>query len=355
MMADGVTSNYQSYADNREGAEALLQMEAEAGWLMWHKTRQGLERACGKPVSLRKIGVIVKQKGDQRKLRLIHDLRRSGVNAKVATHERVVLPRANDARDDVLGLIETCGAQHWEMFVLDLKDAFKQIKLHPAEHKHLAGQAASKYFPYLCIVFGIKSGPLVWGRTAALLMRLTSAVMKDEPPCLECFVDDPLFTIGGNEIERVRLFSMVVILWLALGFRISWKKGSRGRKIEWIGIVIQEWLSATRVLGVTFTMSAERIEKLATTCKELAAEPGTVSRNKLRQLAGLATWIAGVLPQLTAYTAMLWAAIACAKKGRVETAHVRRPLRWLMQLCQSGFMPVQRHCRKRAESLQRYP
>ena len=62
------------------------------------------------------------------------------------------------------------------LFVLDFKDAFKQIKVHPAEHKYLAGQAAGKYFHYLCIVFGIKSGPLVWGRTAALLMRLTSAV-----------------------------------------------------------------------------------------------------------------------------------------------------------------------------------
>ena len=167
--------------------------------------------------------------------------------------------------------------------------------------------------------------------------------VKDEPLCLERSVDDPLFTIGGNERERVRLCSMVVILWFAMGFRISWKKGSRGRKIEWIGIVIQEWLSATRVLGVSFTRSSERIEKLASTCRELAAETGTVSRNKPRQLAGLATWIAGVLPQITPYTAMLWAAIACARNGRVETAHIRRPLRWLLQFCQGGFVQVQRH------------
>ena len=141
-------------------------MEAEAGWLMWHKTRQGLERARCKPVTLSKIGVIVKQKGDQRKLRLIHDLRRSGVNAKVATQERVVLPRANDAKDDVLGLIETCGAQRWEMFVLDFKDAFKQIKVHPAGHKHLAGQVAGKYFHYICIV--LASNRVPWSGAALL-------------------------------------------------------------------------------------------------------------------------------------------------------------------------------------------
>ena len=68
----------------------------------------------------------------------------------------------------MLGLIETCRAQHWEMFLLDLKDAFKQIKLNPAEHKHLAGQVASKYFQYLCIVFGIRLAP---PRSGAALQR----------------------------------------------------------------------------------------------------------------------------------------------------------------------------------------
>ena len=41
--------------------------------------------------------------------------------------------------------------------------------------------------------------------------------------------DDPFFAIGGDEHERTQLFCMVVLLWLALGFKISWKKGSRGR------------------------------------------------------------------------------------------------------------------------------
>ena len=77
------------------------------------------------------------------------------------TNGRVVLPRASDAKDDILGMVDQCGAQSWEMFVLDFKDAFKQIHVHASEQKHLAGQAMGKYFHYLNIVFGIKSGPLV--------------------------------------------------------------------------------------------------------------------------------------------------------------------------------------------------
>ena len=116
-----------------------------------------------------------------------------------------------------------------------------------------------------------------------------------------------------------------------------------------MGITIQEWCSATRVPGVTFTMSQEMIEKLANACRELACATSTVPRKQVRQLAGLATWIAGVLPQLTAYSAMLWAAVACAKHGRVDAAHVRRPLAWLLQFCRDGFRRVERHCRREAD------
>ena len=77
--------------------------------------------------------------------------------------------------------IRRCGPRLWELYVLDFKDAFKQIRVQAAERKHLAGKALDGYFFYLCVLFGIKSGPLVWGRTAALLMRLTAAAVHNEP------------------------------------------------------------------------------------------------------------------------------------------------------------------------------
>ena len=94
-------------------------------------------------------------------------------------------------------------------FVLGYKDAFKQIQVHAAEHKYLAGSAMGGFFHYLCIVFGIKSGPLVWGRVAALLMRLTAAATLGETLSLECFVDDPLFATGGDEHEQMSCFVLL--------------------------------------------------------------------------------------------------------------------------------------------------
>ena len=141
---------------------------------------------------------------------------------------------------------------------------------------------------------------------------------------------------------------MVVILWLALGLKLSWRKGCRGRHVEWIGVAIQSWCSCSKVQGVTFTMSPEKSARLAAMCEATVTSP-TVPRVKLRQLAGLATWIAGVLPQFSAYTAMLWAALACAKGNQVDRRHVKRPIEWLLRFCRDGFTNVQRHCRRHAE------
>ena len=61
-------------------------------------------------VTYSKIGVISKEKAGKQKLRLIHDLRRSGVNEKVQFKERAILPRIEDAIRDVLKIIRQVGA-----------------------------------------------------------------------------------------------------------------------------------------------------------------------------------------------------------------------------------------------------
>ena len=58
-------------------------------------------------MALSSIGVIVKRKpGGGYKYRLVHDLRRSGVNSKITVLERLVLPRLKDAIEDAVSLFE---------------------------------------------------------------------------------------------------------------------------------------------------------------------------------------------------------------------------------------------------------
>ena len=173
-----------------------------------------------------KIGVVAKPQGERLKLRLIHDLKRSGVINRVTVRERVVLPRLHDAVEGILDLIHQHGGCEWELFGSDFSDAFKQIKVAQCEQKYLTGKALQGYFKYLTVLFGIKSGPLIWGRNAALLMRITAAMMHDKGVRAQCFVDDPPIALAGPEADRFKHLVFIVLLWLALGYKINWKKGS---------------------------------------------------------------------------------------------------------------------------------
>ena len=56
---------------------------------------------------------MAKQKPDgSTKIRLIHDLRRSGINARITLHERIVLPRLTDVARDALDLMRQEHARH---------------------------------------------------------------------------------------------------------------------------------------------------------------------------------------------------------------------------------------------------
>ena len=68
--------NCSSYSDYKAEADALLVKERAAKWLDWAPDLDTLERRHG-PVVRSKIGVIAKLKGERRKIRLVHDLRRS--------------------------------------------------------------------------------------------------------------------------------------------------------------------------------------------------------------------------------------------------------------------------------------
>ena len=104
------------------------------------------------------------------KVRLIHDLRRSGVNAKVLLSERLVLPRVGDIMIDILELLGTDGTIDIDLNTADFKDAFKQILANPEERKFMCGKGLKGWFCCRTLLFGLGSPPPSYG--AARLQRL---------------------------------------------------------------------------------------------------------------------------------------------------------------------------------------
>ena len=151
--------------------DELLKNEISKGYVQWAANRGDIEKDVG-PLHLAKIAVVVKDE----KVRLIHDMRRNDTNSKVSFQERLVLPRVKDIVGGIMELLEDKDNNEGvEFLTLDFRDAFKQLHVVASERPFLAGAAMGGFFSYRTVLFGVGSGPLVWCRVAAWVMRSTQA------------------------------------------------------------------------------------------------------------------------------------------------------------------------------------
>ena len=141
-------------------------------------------------------------------------------------------------------------------------------------------------------------------------MTLTAAINCRDFVRLQTFVDDPAGTVVGSPDQRTSSLLRTVIFWLVIGGQSSWKKGAGGRDVEWIGARLRTWTNSTNAAGVTIGITADRIRTLAEQRIALTKYGLQVPKQVVRQLAGLASWISTLMPQLSAYTAMLWGALS---------------------------------------------
>ena len=166
------------------------------------------------------------------------------------------------------------------------------MKVDEAERKYMAGHALGGSFCYNVLLFGARPGPLVWGRLAALVMRITAAMHVDAKSRLQCYVDDPVAIFGGTKRARSKHMLRTILLWLVLGLKLSWMKGQRGMKGEWVGAEFKPWQDGNR-RGVTVGITATRAQQLDQQCSRLLSMDTQMQRAEIRQLAGLASWLAG--------------------------------------------------------------
>ena len=126
------------------------------------------------------------------------------------------------------------------------------------------------------------------GQVGGTANEVTAAVTAKRGAYVECVVDDPLIALGGYEAQGTRVLAVIVVLWLALGYSLSWKKGVRGRKVTWIGAQLSDWKSNGAAPGVTVTISPEKIHKVKEDCQRLLrADP--LYAHDLRTFTGLVT------------------------------------------------------------------
>ena len=167
---------------------------------------------------MNKLGLIVKTRNAVTKARIILDTKESGVKRFTSQVQRVLLPKLFDAILSML-LLLTCiiagDMEGVEAFVLGFSDAFWQIPIHASEQKYFCATGLTngdrKRFAFQRAAQGSSAAPTLWGRLAALLMRLTQSLPPPDVVRLVRYVNDPLASLRGTPEHR-RLLAAVMIL-----------------------------------------------------------------------------------------------------------------------------------------------
>ena len=171
---------------------------------------------------------------------------------------------------------------------------------------------------------------MLWGRAAAFMMRLSASVYPADLLRLQCFVDDPWMIARGSARARRKRMTGIILLWLALGLSLSWRKKQIAFEVRWIGVTIS--LTRDEIwVGLPADFVAKVLKDI-TDLMQLRAIPA----KRLRKTTGALTWISGVVIFVRAFIAPLWAALASTAHwdgppdaATVSQRQVSQALRWL--------------------------
>lgn len=340
---DGSAKNYKSFEEAGNKAQHELDRLVADGRADRVNTWEEVVEVVGEEAKLTKMACIVKMKGGQEKVRIVVDMRRSGINGRMVLLERVVLPRVSDVAMSVHELLKSSGhGSTPEFFIADFKDAFYTLKLKESERANtvVKGNDGS-YYIMRCVCFGLACGPTLWGRMAAMAMRVSQAATLTAEGRVQCYVDDPIIIgVGPTRRDRSRIFCRYLLIWCSFGFPISWGKISRGTSVDWIGVALS--LVGETGKDLQIVLPPEKTAKLLDAFGKLISESrkGMVPASLLQATAGLMAWVANVIPMARPWASALWAALTASRTNPVrETTRVRKGLVFWKQL-QHAVLPL---------------
>ena len=154
---------------------------------------------------------------------------------------------------------------------------------------------------------GSAAGPTLWGRLAAVVMRLTQSLFDPNAARLICYVDDPLAAIRGTLDEQRATAALMILVWSALGFKLAFPKGQLSHVVHWIGGTIKCTPTAVRA-----SIKESIVSDILVDLKRVAKQ-NYVTKKELHSLIGKINHCAGLLLAIRPFLHPLWAALADKK------------------------------------------
>ena len=313
--------NYVSFEDAISDAKVEIARYHDLNYLVKLNREENKEILRGGTVS--RLGLIVKIKDTgEVKRRVIIDLRRSGGNSKSSLPEKLTLPRVVDATRMMKAIREkeTMAEKKgptWatELAVIGISDAFTVLPIAEEEKKHCLtpGIEDNVIYQFQALLFGFKVAPLLYSRFAALVARMLAGIVTLEKGGHQVYLDDSFWMLQGSLRKRATTLAAILMTMLALGAKLSLGKGCRSRTVDWIGVRFTLIDEDTVMLSLP-----ERFLEEMTQLLMKWENRGYAAIKELRQAAGKAAWLAGVLPRAKWVTAVFYAVLTQTLKEEEE-------------------------------------
>ncbi|KAF4675613.1 hypothetical protein FOL46_000804 [Perkinsus olseni] len=332
LEPDGSDRNYPSTYEHYDEVLKVLKAEEERGFCKLCSTFEEVKTLVhGDDIVLTPLAALPKSNG---KLRLVSDCKVNHLNDYCFVDEHVELPRVFDLIEGIVQLLNSANdhGEFVEVAVIDFADAVRTIPLAVEERPFHVLRVGGYYVVFFCLFYGLSSSPLLWGRTAALLSRLGQLffVTSTNVPLgrIETFVDDPAMCARGPTIQvaRRRLW-LPVLLWLALGFRLSFGKRQVSLPVRWIGFMISK-----KDMNVVVTLPLEKLRVILEMVRPLLVGKARIATKKLRSLCGRLSFAGQIVPYLRAFVALLWSRLARADASNqqwITVGDLVTPLKWI--------------------------
>eukprot|EP00435_Cladocopium_sp_Y103_P072956 s218_g41.t2 len=242
QLSRGDMTNYSSVLDHLEDSKIELERYRKEGYMVdVDKDTVTKEMSHG---TISRLGLIIKEKPEGVKRRIILDLRRSGGNRKAVLPEKLILPRPRDAVASIRNVYEQRrphGADEGytrELAVVDISDAFMSFAVCEKELPHtLAPNVESQdFYLFVALLFGYKTAPLLWSRLASMIGRFLQSLVQGKEGQHQIYLDDALWALQGTLRERNSVLAMIITTLFALGLKVSLKKGLRSSQVQWVGV-----------------------------------------------------------------------------------------------------------------------
>eukprot|EP00435_Cladocopium_sp_Y103_P013813 s3866_g3.t1 len=297
QLSRGDMTNYSSVLDHLEDSKIELERYRKEGFMVdVDKDTVTKEMSHG---TISRLGLIIKEKPEGIKRRIILDLRRSVGNRKAVLPEKLILPRPRDAVASIRSTYEQRrphGADEGytrELAVVDISDAFMSFAVCEKELPHtLAPNVESQdFYLFVALLFGYKTAPLLWSRLASMIGRFLQSLVQGKEGQHQIYLDDALWVLQGTLRERNSVLAMIITTLFALGLKVSLKKGLRSSQVQWVGVRFTLTEDSV-ILGLPEKFMAELLELL-----EGWDSAGMAPLKSLRQAAGKVAWLSGILPR----------------------------------------------------------